>query len=117
EGLTVLADEIEKHLALLLLQVTVAEGGEAKGLIAAGILVVADADQRLLEHADGGSTDHVAAQRAPPEITVDAPAEPRQPGRKFEDVLELGLVAPGAPVRVIDILLTVARIAAGRLDM
>jgi len=86
-------------------------------LVGSRILVVADADERLLEQANDRRDHVLAAQLGPAQVGLHAlPHADRRPPER-EELAELRLVAVLAPLRVIAILLPPTGVAAGRLDV
>src|SRR5690606_35975433 len=93
------------------------ERRQAIGAILAGILIVADANQRCLQQTQHGR-EHLFARQAPKrEVRIDTLAYSRQRPAEIQYSMILRLVAYLAPSRVIAILLASSPISPGRLDM
>src|SRR5712692_10890 len=112
-----LAAEAEEHFRALDLDVTVAQGREAEGAVLAGVLVVAYADQRLVEQHDHGGEDLAPGQVARAQVALDALADLREDFAEFEHAPELGFVARFAVARMVAVLFSSARVARRRLDV
>ena len=77
---------------------------QAEGLIAARVLLVADANQRLLEQLDDCGDDFSARERGAREVGPRPSTQHRQRRRELENVAVLGFVADFAPPRVVAML-------------
>jgi len=97
--------------------VPVAEGGQAERPVVARVLLVAHADERGLEQADHGRHHLPPGQAAARQVFVRARADDGQRLAEGEHAAELGLVADGAPARVVPVLLAAARVAPRGLDV
>ncbi len=115
--LAALAAELEGDRAAVDLDVAVAHRGQAEALVVAGVLRVADADQRGLEQAHDGRQHLLARQAAAPEVGLDARADRRQRAAEHQHAVELVRVAHRAPAAVVAVLLAAAGVAPGRLEM
>ena len=98
-------------------RVAVAQRRQAERLVVARVLVVADADQRLLEELHHGRHDLRARQAGRRDVGVGPAAQRRQRRGEIEDAVVLRFVADLAPARVIAMLLAAARVAAGGLQV
>ena len=90
---------------------------QAERLVVARVLLVADANQRLLEELHDGGDDLVARQAGQRDVGVGLPPQRRQRGGEVEDAIVLGLVPYATPARVIAMLLAPARVSTGRLQV
>src|SRR5262245_6449187 len=93
------------------------ERGQAIALVVPGVLVAADADQRLFQEMHDGGQDLLALETAPGEMPLDRASDGRQALREGEHAMVFGAVAHVAKARVIAILLAPFRITARRLDV
>src|SRR5687767_3084119 len=75
---TALAAEREVHSPAAHVDVSIPQRRQAKRTVLAGVLVVADADQRLLEKPDDERQYLFAFELLPPEIRAGAAADRRQ---------------------------------------
>src|SRR5581483_4557300 len=112
-----LAAESELELRALDLDVAAAERGETERAVRLRVLVVADADQRLVEQAHHGREDLAPRQVARAQVALDALADLRKDLAELEHAAELRPVARVAVQRVIAVLLASARVARGDLDV
>src|SRR5213596_427292 len=112
-----LAAEAEEQLRALDLNMALAQGGEAEGAVLARVLVVAHADQRLVEqHHHGG--ENLAPREIPrAQIALHALADLGEGLAELEHAAELRLVARLAVQGMVAILLAAARVARSRLDV
>src|SRR5690606_724947 len=78
---------------------------------------VADAEERLVEEADGEGENLVAAQLSPPEVALDAAAERGQGLPEGDHPVELDPAAHLAPALVVAVLLAALLVAAGGLEV
>ena len=99
------------------LHVAPLQRGQAVGLVLARVLVVADADQGLVEQAHHGGKQLAAAEVVGAQVALDALAQRRQHLAELEHAAELGAVARLAVRRVVAVLLAAARVARRRLDV
>ncbi len=97
--------------------VPLAEGGEAEALVGLGVLVVADADGRLLHDPHDRRQHLLARKSALGEVRLDPLAQAGEGASEFGHAAVLGLVPVGAPIGMIDVLLAALLVAAGRLDV
>ena len=116
-GLAALALELEAQLGALHLDVRVAQRGQAVAVVAARVVVVADADQRGLQQVHDGGQHLLARQAATRHVLRDALADGRQRPRELHHVLVLRAVAHLAETRVVAVLLAAARVAPGGLQV
>src|SRR6266853_3609641 len=112
-----LAAEAEEHFSALDLDVTVAQGREAEGAVFAGVLVVAHADERLVEQHHHRGEDLAPGQVARAQVALDALADLGEDFAEFQHAPELGFVARLAVARMVAVLLAAARVARSRLDV
>ena len=112
-----LAGELHPQLAALLDEVAVAQGGGAEALVRARILFVADADMLGIEQADDRGEDGVAAEFALLEVGFDPLAQFGESGAEVDHRVEFRLVAAGAEIVMIAILLAAAGVDPGGLQM
>ena len=115
--LAALAAELEAQGRAVDVDVLVAQGGQAEGVVLLGVLLVADADQRRLEELDDGRQHLLAPQAALRQVALDPLADLRQRVAEGDHAAELGLVADLPPVGVVAVLLAPPGVAAGRLQM
>ncbi len=115
--LAALADELEADGRPLDLHVLVAQRRQAVGAVGAGVLDVADANVGQLHQPQHRGQHLVARQTAAGQVGVDALAQPRQRRAELGQAVVLGLVAGGAPLRVVAVLLAPPRVAAGGLQV
>lgn len=115
--LAAFAFEAETDAAALYLDVFVAHGGEAEGVIGAGVFVVADADEGGFEKLDDGGEHLAAVEIGELEILGDAGADFGKGAAELEDAFVLGLVAGLAPERMVAVLFAAACVDAGGLQM
>ena len=94
-----------------------AHGGEAVGLVFAGVLDVADADEGSFHEADDGGEDLFAGEAGEGEIVVDLLADAGEGLAEEGHALVLGFVAGFAPAWVVAALLASAGVAAGGLEV
>src|SRR5882724_5933479 len=112
-----LAAEAEEHFRALDLDVTVAQRGESEGAVLARVLVVAHADQRLVEQHHHGGED-LAPRKVPgAQIALHALADLGEDFAELEHAAEFRLVARLAVQGMVAVLLAAARVARSRLDV
>ncbi len=111
------AAEVEVDLRAVDIDVAVAQGGEAVGLVLAGVLFVAYADVGGLHDAEDGGEDFFAGHAGEGEVAVDALADGGEDGGEELHAGVLGLVAGLAPAGVVAELLAAAGVAAGGLEV
>ena len=99
------------------LDVAPAQRGEAEGAVLARILVVAHADERLVEQHHHGGEDLPAREVARAQVALYALPDLRQDFAEFQHAAELRLVARLAVQGVVAVLLASAVVARGGLDM
>ena len=99
------------------LDVPAPQGGEAERAVLAGVLVVSDADQRLVEQSHDGRQDLTPAEVVRAQVALHALAHVGQDLAELEHPPELRLVPRLAIARVIAVLLPPARVASGDLDV
>src|SRR5204863_3109945 len=112
-----LAAEAEQQLRALHLDVTLAQRREAEGAVLARVLVVADADQRLVEQHHHGSEDLAPREIARAQIALHALANLGEGLAELEHAPEFRLVARLAVQGMVAVLLAAARVARSRLDV
>src|SRR5207244_11840452 len=88
-----LAAEGEVQLRALHLDVPPAQGRQAERAVLARVLVVADADQRLVEEHHDGGEDLAPGEVARAQVALDALADLGKDLAELEHAVELGLVA------------------------
>jgi hypothetical protein len=115
--LAVLAVEPEADPGALDTRVAVAQRREPERLVEAGVLVVADADQRELEQPDDRRQHLLARQARAGEVRVDALANGGQEPGERDHPIELGAVTLFAVRGVVAVLLATAGVASGRLQV
>src|SRR5262249_38611209 len=103
-----LAAEGEVELPALHLDVPPAQRGEAEGTVLARVLVVADADQRLVEQRHDGREDLPPRELARAQVALDALADLREGLAELEHAPEFRLIARVAVQRVVAVLLAPA---------
>ncbi len=112
-----LATEVEGDGVAMDFGVPVAQGGKAVGLVALGVLGIANADEGGIQQADDRSHDLFPAQASPGEILFHALAQLGQGLTEGQHPLVLVGVADLPPAGVIAILLAAASIATGGLQV
>src|SRR5579859_5582633 len=112
-----LAAEAETQFGAVDLHMLHAQGRQPVGAVFAGVLVVAHADEGLVEQLNDGGENLAPAQRGRPQVTLRALPDLGQRFAQLEHVAELRLVALVAIERVIAILFPAAGIAGGGLDV
>lgn len=117
-----LAPEAQPQRRALHGRVPVAQRGEAEGAVAAGVFLVAHAQQRGVEQPHQGcqhllATGRLGRCRAFLQVARDAGADARQREPEGLEALELGLVLEKPPVGVVAVLLAAAGIDAGGLEV
>ena len=112
-----LAFEAEVERGALDGDVAVAHGGEAVGVVGAGVLFIADADEGGLHEADDGGEDFGARHVGEGKVMLDARAYGGESLAEEEHALVFGLVAHLAPAGMVAALLAPASIPAGGLKM
>ena len=112
-----LAAELESHLRSADLRVLVAHRRQPEGMIVAGVLLVADADQRLLQQLYD-SREHFLP-RQPPLLQIGAgvAANARKHPRERDEAFVLRFVTLFAPARMVAVLFASTRVAPRRLNV
>src|SRR5262245_2566716 len=100
-ALPALAAELEVHLLAANANMPVAKRRQAERIIALRILLVADADQALLEQLDDGGKHFFARQACAREIGARTRADLRQRSSKRREPLVLRFVPHATPLGVI----------------
>src|SRR6266513_5385722 len=106
-----LAAEAEEQFRALDLDMALAQGGEAEGAVLARVLVVAHADQRLVEQHHHGGEDLATREIARAQIALHALADLGKGLAELEHAAELRLVARLAVQGMVAVLLAAARVA------
>src|SRR5207248_2110481 len=109
--------EDEADLRTRDLDMPVSHRRQAVGPVVAGVLVIADADERLLEELHDRGEDLGPRQAGPPQIGVGAPADRREGAAELNHPPVLGIVPDFTPARVISVLLPASRVPAGSLQV
>src|SRR5258708_4956981 len=112
-----LAAEAEAHFCALDLDVPSAQRGEPEGAVLARVLVVAHADEGLVEQHHHGGEDLAPGEIPRAQIAFHALADFGEDFAELEHAAELRLVARLAVQGVVAVLLAAAGVARGRLDM
>src|SRR6476620_7031605 len=112
-----LSPERERHPSTIDRHVSISQRGQAEGTIGPRVLVVADADEGLLEQLHDQRYHLRLREAGSPEVGVRPPPDRRQRVCERDHAVVLGLVAYLAPARVIAILLPAARVPASGLEM
>src|SRR5205823_649950 len=99
------------------LDMAVSQGGQSERAVLFSILLVADADSRLLEEPDDRGQHLLQRHAGPFQIAVGVLADLWQGGGEGQHPVVLDRVADLAPARVIAILLAAPSITPGRLEM
>src|SRR5437667_36894 len=94
-----------------------AQRGEPEGVVLARVLVVADADERLVEEPHHRGEDLPARQIAGAQVALHPLADVRQDLAELEHAAELRLIALRPVPRMVPVLLASPRIARRRLDV
>src|SRR5690606_11994550 len=95
----------------------VAQGGEAVAPILAGVLVVADANERLLQQSHDQGEHLLAREAASSEVALGPASDAGERPCELDEAPVLRLVPHLAPARVVSVLLAAAGIAARGLDV
>jgi len=109
--------EVEGDGAAVDVDVAVVQGGEAVGVVFAGIFFVADADAGGLHEADDGAEDLFAGEAGEGEVVVDLFADDGEGVAEEDHALVLGFVADLAPAGMVAALLASTLVAAGDLEV
>src|ERR1700704_5285660 len=109
--------EAEEQFRALDLDVTLAQGRETEGAVLARVLVVAHADQRLVEQHHHGGEDLAPREIARAQVALHALADLGEGFAELEHAPELRLVARLAVQGMVAVLLAAARVARSRLDV
>src|SRR5205085_476101 len=117
DRLAALADEVEMETIPVDVHVAAAQRRQPERLVVACVLLVADADERLVQHAHDRSDDARACERRLAEIVVHLTSDRAKGRTKLGEAFELRVVAAGAKRRVVAVLLTAARVATRRLNV
>src|SRR5258706_5123468 len=112
-----LAAEAEAHFCALDLDVAVAQRGESEGTVLARVLVVAHADQGLVQQHHHGGEDLPPGEIPRTQIAFHALADFGEDFAELEHAAELRLVARLAVQGVVAVLLAAASVARRRLDV
>ncbi len=113
----VLAAEVEADRRAANLDVLVVHRRQPERMVVAGVLLVADANQRRLQQLDRGREHLLARQAALAQMTGDGATNLGQRFRERDDAFVFVLVLSLAPPRVVAILLAAAGVAAGGLQV
>ena len=87
------------------------------GIVGTGVFVVADSDQRVVEQPNGGGDNTLERQLVLPHVGLDSFPEIRKCVAEADERLELRFVPGALPIVVVAILLAIAGIAPGCLDV
>ncbi len=109
--------EAEGDLRAVDLDVLVAQRGQAVAAVFLGVLLIPDADVRLLHEADDGGEHLFARKAGEAQVLLHALANQGQRLRELDHALILGFVADLAPPGMVAALLAAPGIAAGGLEM
>jgi len=115
--LAALAAELELDARAVHLHVPVAHRREAEGVVLLGVALVADADAGALEQPNDERQHLAARQSLQRHVGAHLAAHARQHARELGKMVELVGVAHFTPARVVAVLLSSARIAAGCLQV
>jgi hypothetical protein len=99
------------------LHMPIAQCCQPKRMILLCVLVVPDANERLLEQLHGGPQHFFPCEPALPQGARGLPVDCRERAREPEQALVFRFVANAAPIRMVAILFTAARIAANGLKV
>jgi hypothetical protein len=114
---TALAAELEAQRRSVDLRVLVAHRRQTERMIVAGVLLVADPDQRLLEQLHDRREHLLPRQPRLLQIGARAAANAWKHPRERHEAFVLGFVARFAPARMVAVLFASARVAARRLNV
>ena len=109
--------ELEVYLRSLNLGMLIPQRRQAKGVVLAGVFVVAHSDQSRFQQANDGRQYLVARQSSPGQIVFHASPDPRQRLSKGDHPIILYLLARFSPLRVVQVLFAATVVAAGCLQM
>ncbi|MNZ28836.1 hypothetical protein D3C78_460760 [compost metagenome] len=112
-----LAAKAEAYGAALDLDVAVAQGGQAEGVVVAGILTVANTDQGGVEQADHQGHDFFPVQSWARQLAVQLLAQFRQCIGEGQHARVFVAITKVTPQRVIAVLLAPASVASGGLQV
>src|SRR3954454_1544830 len=115
--LAALAPELEAQGGAVDVHVLVAQGGEPKGVVLFGVLLVADPDEGRLQQLDHRGEHLLPPQAAPRHVLLEPLADLGQGLAEGDHAPELGLVAHLPPFGVVAVLLAPAGVAPGRLQV
>src|SRR4051794_39794375 len=115
--LAALAPKLEAQGGAVDVHVLVAQGGEPKGVVLFGVLLVADPDEGRLQQLDDRGEHLLPPQAALRHVLLEPLADPGQGLAEGDHAAELGLVAHLPPFGVVAVLLAPAGVAPGRLQV
>ena len=98
--------------------VFVLDGGEAEGVVGAGVFFVADADEGFFEELDHGGEDFFAGEAGVLEVAGGGAADFGECFAEGDEAVEFCFIAGGCcPLGVVAVLFAVAGVFAGGLDV
>src|SRR3954471_17995258 len=115
--LAALAPELEAQGGAVDISVLAAQGGDPKGVVLFGVLLVADPDEGRLQQLDDRGEHLLPPQAALRHVLLEPLADPGQGLAEGDHAAELGLVAHLPPFGVVAVLLAPAGVAPGRLQV
>ena len=115
--LSTLGDEAEGQPRPDHLDVSPLQGGEAVGAVGAGIPLVAHADQRGVQQANGQRGNPSLGQPAVRQVVGDGASQTGQPTPERLQAVELRLALQPDPLRVVHVLLASGVVPPRRLDV
>src|SRR3954452_10216319 len=115
--LAALAPELEAQGGAVDVHVLVAQGGEPKGVVLFGVLLVADPDEGRLQQLDDRGEHLLPPQAALRHVLLEPLADPGQGLAEGDTPPDLGLAAHLPPFGVVPVLLAPAGVAPGRLQV
>ena len=97
--------------------VLLAHGRQPVRVVRLGVVLAADAEEAAVKKAHGAGEHALLVELGSPQVALHAPPQLRQAAGEPHHLVELLLVAPLAPLAVVDVLLAAAGVDAGGLDV
>ena len=99
------------------LNVAILQRGEAEALIRPRVFRISNSGQRRFHQSHHRRQNLISCQSRPGQVLIDVTPNCGQRTREFEQMLKFVLIADHPPTRMISILLALASVAAGCLEM